>query len=209
MRPDSLFTLDAISLTFLHGLALTTSWRLTALLNQLHSYKGKERKKERRKGTKEKDRKWEKSVKERKNWRSWSNWKAIHLNLWPRVVYIHALPPDVNTHWPFTSTWVQHKQLISPSCTLTQTFNTKKKERKGKHMRICIGRKRTNWETSVTATASICYSFSHWLSASPPLQIGPTLVGCLIQTTPGQISHTISEHSDPIPQKRAERGAFT
>lgn len=33
MRPDSLFTLDAISLTFLHGLALTASWWLAALLN--------------------------------------------------------------------------------------------------------------------------------------------------------------------------------
>jgi len=33
MGPDSLFTLDAISLTFLHGLALTSSWWRTALLN--------------------------------------------------------------------------------------------------------------------------------------------------------------------------------
>lgn len=65
MRPDSLFTLDAISLTFLHGLALTTSWRLTALLNQLCSYKGRDRKREERTQRKKEENEEKKSVKER------------------------------------------------------------------------------------------------------------------------------------------------
>lgn len=43
---------------------------------------------------------------------------------------------------------------------------------------------------------------SYWLPASPPLYMGPISEGCLVHTASGQISHTILEHTDPIPQKR-------